>query len=107
MTQFSTIQRGKIHEFLGMTLDFTKQGKVMIMMTDYIENMPDSLDPDMDGVKTTPAASYLFDVNPNAEPLNEGKAQVFHHHVANTLFHANNRGLIYRQSWHQNQGTRC
>ena len=86
MTQFSTIQRGKIHEFLGMTRDFTKQGRVMILMTDYIENMPDSLDSDMDGVKTTPAASYLFDVNPNAECLNEGKALVFHYFVAKTLF---------------------
>ena len=43
-----TVQRGKIHEYLGMTLDFTKQGKVVIQMTDYIENMVDSLDPEMD-----------------------------------------------------------
>ena len=59
-----TVQRSKIQEYLGMTLDFAKQGKVM--------------DDDMDEVKTTPAASYLFDINPNAEPLNDGKAPVFH-----------------------------
>ena len=39
-----TVQHGKIHEYLGMSLDFTKQGKVVIQRTDYIENMLDSLD---------------------------------------------------------------
>ena len=39
-----TVQRGKIHEYLGMTLDFTKPGKVMILMTEYIVNTLDSLD---------------------------------------------------------------
>ena len=43
-----TVQRGKIQEYLGIPHDFTKQGKVMILMTDNIENMVDSLDHDMD-----------------------------------------------------------
>ena len=92
----STVQHGKIHDYLGMTLDFTKKGKVVILMTNYIESMLDGLDPDMDGVKKTP---YLFIVNPDAERLNEGKAQVFHHYVTNTLFCANAGGRIYRQQW--------
>ena len=48
--------------------------------------MLDSLDPDMDGVNTMPEALYPFDVNPGAEPLDEGKAQVFHHYVLETFF---------------------
>ena len=39
-----TVQCGKIHEYLGMTLDITKPGKVMILMTEYIVNTLDSLD---------------------------------------------------------------
>ena len=57
-----TVQRGKIHKSLGMTLDFAKQGKVIILMTNYIDNMLDSLNANMDGVKTAPAVSYLFNV---------------------------------------------
>ena len=57
-----TVQRGRIHEYLGMTLDFTKQGKVIILTTNYIDNMLDSLNANMDGVKTAPAVSYLFNV---------------------------------------------
>ena len=55
-----TVQRGKIHENLGMTLDFIKQHKVVILMTEYIENILDSVDPNMDGVKTMPAASICL-----------------------------------------------
>ena len=34
-----TILRGKIHDYLGMVLDFTNPGKVAIRMEDYIRNM--------------------------------------------------------------------
>ena len=29
--------RGKIHNYLGMTLDFSKKGKVKIRMDDYVQ----------------------------------------------------------------------
>ncbi len=32
-----TVTRGKIHAYLGMTLDFTEPGKVVFQMDDYIE----------------------------------------------------------------------
>ena len=59
-----------------MKIDFTKQGKVMILMTDCIDSTLDNFDSDMDRVKSTPAASHLFNLNPDAKPLTEGKAQV-------------------------------
>jgi hypothetical protein len=34
-----TISQGKIHDYLGMTLDFTIKGKVKITMTDYVQDM--------------------------------------------------------------------
>ena len=33
--------RGKVHEYLGMTLDFSDPGKVSINMTDYVASMVD------------------------------------------------------------------
>jgi hypothetical protein len=33
--------RGKIHQYLGMTLDFSIPGKVKLMMKDYILKMLD------------------------------------------------------------------
>ena len=32
-----TIHQGKVHEYLGMKLDYHKKGKVKIYMTDYLE----------------------------------------------------------------------
>ena len=34
-----TVKRGKVHDYLGMTLDYSKKGKVMVKMLDYVENM--------------------------------------------------------------------
>ena len=33
-----TIHQGKVHEYLGMKLEYRKKGKVKIDMTDYLEN---------------------------------------------------------------------
>ena len=33
--------RGKIHDYLGMKMDFTEKGKVKVDMSDYIESMVD------------------------------------------------------------------
>ena len=34
-----TITRGKVHDYLGMTLDYSEKGKVKIKMLDYVEKM--------------------------------------------------------------------
>ena len=81
-----TIQRGKVHDYLGMTLDFTNPGKVTIRMEDYIKNMLAELPEDMDGMATTPAAEHLFKVNEAPTYLNEKEAMFFHHNVAKLLF---------------------
>jgi hypothetical protein len=81
-----TIRRGKIHEYLGMTLDYSIPGKVQIYMHDYIDNMLSELPADFDGEAATPAANHLFQVNKNAEKVSEAKAQLFHHNTAKLLF---------------------
>ena len=32
-----TVHRGKIHNYLGMTLDYTEGGTIKVIMIDYID----------------------------------------------------------------------
>lgn len=82
-----SINRGRVHEYLGMTLDFTKEKKLKIGMVEYIKTMLADLPPDMDGTAVTPAANHLFDVN-GKDPvlLPEARSMFFHHNVAKLLF---------------------
>jgi Reverse transcriptase (RNA-dependent DNA polymerase) len=81
-----TISRGKVHEYLGMTIDFSEKGKVKFTMLDYVENVLKELPADMSGTVRTPAASHLFDVNEDAEKLSAELGDFFHHNVAKLLF---------------------
>jgi hypothetical protein len=57
-----TVTRGKILEYLGMTIDYSVNGKVQITMIPYIKNMLSEVPNDMARESATPAASYLFQV---------------------------------------------
>ena len=82
-----TVTRGRVHDYLGMTLDFSIDGKAQIKMIDYIENMLKELPPEMDGEAATPAPNHLFEVNTEtAKLLDKQKADFFHHNVAKLLF---------------------
>ena len=64
-----TVTRGKIHDYLGMTLDFSIPQKDQIHMYDFINKMLVHLPIDMDGTAQTPAADHLFTVNPTCRIL--------------------------------------
>jgi len=81
-----TVSKGKVHEYLGMTIDYSENGKVIFRMDDYIDRMLDEAPDDMKGGAVTPAASYLFQVNKNAEKLDGKTADLFHHLVAKLLY---------------------
>ena len=81
-----TICRGEIHDYLGMTLDYTIDGKVKIDMSEYISKILKDLPPDFDGTAVTPAANHLFEINENFEKLDPKIAELFHHIVAQLLF---------------------
>ena len=34
-----TVNRGSVHQYLGMTIDFQKKGEVRITMYDYVQKM--------------------------------------------------------------------
>jgi hypothetical protein len=81
-----TTARGKTHDYLGMTLDFTKKGKVDIKIIDCAENMIVDLPEEFDGEAPTPAANHLFTVDEKQTKLDEKRAQFFHTYVAKPLF---------------------
>ena len=63
-----TVHRGKIHDYLGMIIDFSDPGKVIFSMHEYInrllEEAPSEL---MKGSSSSPAANHLFAVNPDCD----------------------------------------
>jgi hypothetical protein len=72
------ITRGKIHDYLGVTLDYSDKGKVKIKMLDYVNNMLADLLAHMDGEAPSPTANHLFTVNDDQTKVGEKKAQLFH-----------------------------
>ena len=78
--------RGKVLEYVVMTLDYMTKGRVKISMYDSIEKMLMELPSDMNGSVKTPAASHLFNVNKDATKLPKNSAQLFHHLVAKILY---------------------
>jgi hypothetical protein len=81
-----TITRGKVHNYLGMTLDYSKKVKVKIKMLDYVDKMLADLPTEMDGEAPSPAANHLLTVNYDHIKVDEKKAHLFHTYVAKTLF---------------------
>ena len=59
----SSISHGKIHNCLGMTLDFSEPGWVMGWISDYAKTMLHDAPTNMGGKASTPAASHFFKVN--------------------------------------------
>jgi hypothetical protein len=84
-----TLSRGKVHKYLGMTLDYTIRGQVKIMMIDYVEEILtafDKADPKGGGTKTSAAPETLFKIDKDCEKLQPSKAVEFHNLVAKTLY---------------------
>jgi hypothetical protein len=82
-----TKTRGKVHEYLGMTIDFSTDGKVRFLMIEHIQGVLDKLPDDMMiGESTSPASNYLFEINDKCEKLCPEVADMFHHNTAKLLF---------------------
>ena len=61
-----TVSRGKVHTYLGMTLDYRTKGCVKVTMLDYVEEIIDAFekaDPKSSGTKTSAAPDNLFKVD--------------------------------------------
>jgi hypothetical protein len=82
------VSRGLVHEYLGMTLDYTVKGEVKITMVDYLKGLIGDFPEVIDGTAPTAASEHLFNVRPDEERvmLEEELARAFHHAVAQLLF---------------------
>lgn len=82
-----SVTRGHVHDYLGMTIDFSRSGKVVFSMLKYIENTileaPEGI---MKKAATTPAANHLFDTDESATKLDTTHAEIFYHLVAKLLY---------------------
>jgi hypothetical protein len=84
-----TVSRGKVHTYLGMTLDYTVRGQVKITMIGYVDEILtafDKADPKGCGTKSSAAPDNLFKTNEDCEKLSPNKAVEFHNLVAKTLY---------------------
>jgi hypothetical protein len=83
-----TVSRGKIHKYLGMTLDYSVPGQVKITILDYVDEIIaafDKAEPKGGGTKTSADPDSLFKVKEDCEKLAQVKAVEFHNLVANTV----------------------
>ena len=83
------VHRGKLHEYLGMTLDHRKKGVFQITMFDYIKvtlEAFEKMDPKAKGNKNSAAPAYLFTMREDSKKLDAEKAEKFHSIVAKMLF---------------------
>ena len=82
------VTRGKIHEYLGMKLDFSVKGQVSIDMVDYIQSMVENFPQEcLDGAKVaSPCNENLFKVHDASPNLPKELAEQFHTTTAQGLF---------------------
>ena len=87
-TQDITVTKGKVHEYVGMTLDWSNDSYVKITMYDFLEDILKEVDEkgDMNGTSPTPASDKLFEADENSEKLSEKEADYYHRIVARLLF---------------------
>jgi hypothetical protein len=82
-----TIYRGKIHDYLGMQLDYSVKGKVKVGMIDYVIEMlkhfPQTLKENK--TATMPASDTLFNEG-QGRKLHQECADIYHTMVAKALF---------------------
>jgi hypothetical protein len=91
------VHRGKVHKYLGMTLDFSHKGQCIVTMHDYLDGILKAYDAVIDKHKNgflpvmkrcyeTPAPDKLFMVNEDREKLSQDMAADFHTIIAKTLY---------------------
>jgi hypothetical protein len=80
------ISKGRIHNYLGMVLDYTKDGCVKINMTDFIKVVLHDIPQEMIGTAATPMCSHLFVTNNDSEKLDKKGQETYVHYVMQLLY---------------------
>ena len=80
------VHKGSCHDYLGITLNYSSLGKVIVDMKQYIDKVLSETPPDIKGVAQTPSGEHLFKVNPDCKWLDRPSALMFHHLVPDFCF---------------------
>eukprot|EP00957_Ditylum_brightwellii_P212308 15367176-Ditylum_brightwellii.AAC.4 len=78
--------REKVHEYFGMTLDFSKSGKVKVIMSEYLKEIIEDFPEVIQGTVTSSASAHLFNVDEKGKLLDEILARQFHTSTAKLIF---------------------
>ena len=76
---------GPIQEYLGMTLDFSEKGRVVVKMSNYVKSMLNDAPLSMDGKVATPAAGHKVKEE-NLKLLDKARKELFVHLVMQGLY---------------------
>jgi hypothetical protein len=79
-----TVHRGKVHDYLGMRFDFSKEGEVFISMESYITEVLKGTG--IEDTADTPAAADLFEIEEDSPLLSNLDREAFHRKVAQCLY---------------------
>jgi hypothetical protein len=77
------VKVGKVHNYLGMTFDFSVEGEVCITMNKYVSELLKFTD--IKGTVSTPATTELYTVI-ESDKLDSVKSEYFHSVVAKLLY---------------------
>ena len=85
-----SMHTGKKHDYLGVDMEFNKDGTLHVSMINYLKNVSNEFPETITGRAATPAHDKLFVIRDKEEarPLEEDQALAFHHTVAQLLFMA-------------------
>ena len=76
--------RSKVHEYLGMSFDFSEASKVKINMKKFLNEVIS--ESNITSIAETPAAENLFNISDNSPLLNDTDREKFHSTVAKLLY---------------------
>ena len=85
----TTVSRGKVHEYLGMDIDWDNvPGTMIVSMIKYLKTVIEELPEVLRVTKDSPTGDHLFTVREDGKRklLPEEQASQFHHTVAQILF---------------------
>ena len=82
-----TENKGLVHKYLGITIDYLIAGKMVFTMYDYLEDMIFQAADDLKNSHSYyPGYDQLFKVDQNSPGLSQKDVDIFHRHVARLLF---------------------
>ena len=81
-----TVHCGKVHDYLGMVIDYSTPGQVSFSMPEYVDKLIKETPSEMLGrTVQTPATLHLFKINNDAVKLSSEDAVLYHHLMAKIL----------------------